>query len=215
VMKLSDIKRVGVIDDYDPGRDSLAYKVEDADREPIIQKESVSDLNNFLSSMKDNFDAIVTDHHLRKAASYFPIDGAELVAHCYDQNLPSLLVTRFENSEVLEIRRFRKKIPVLLTPDEFNAETLISGLEKCINEFKGNFTADRKVWRTLVRVEDIRDKNIFLFIPGWNSQQAVALNTNNLPEELQKTIKPDMRLFAGVNIGCENFNDLFITNWEY
>jgi hypothetical protein len=212
---LSAIKKVGVIDDYEDGRDTLAYMVEDASLEPVFQNDSVTDLESYLESINEKFDAVVTDHHLRKVKSYFPIDGAEFAAHCYHRRIPSLLVTRYEQPEILEIRKFREKLPVVLTPDEYNVDSLIEGLEKCMNEFAGNISVGRKAWRTLVRIDDIKDnKNVYLVIPGWNSQQAIALNMNNLPDHLQKVVKPDMRLFAKVNIGNENANELFIKDWE-
>lgn len=213
---LSTVKRVGVIDDYEEGRATLAFMVEDASLEPVLQNDSVTDLDGYLYSITQKFDAVVTDHHLRKVKSYFPIDGAELAALCYHRQIPSLLVTRYEQPEILEIRKFREKLPVVLTPDEYNVDSLITGLEKCINEFKGNITVGRKAWRTLVRVDDIKDdKNLYIIVPGWNSQQAIALNMNNLPDDLQKIIKPDMRLFAKVNIGNDNANELFIKDWEF
>lgn len=215
-MLLSGIKRVGVIDDGEDSRNTYALMVEDANLEPVLQNDSVTDLSNYLDSINEKFDALVTDHHLRKVMSYFPIDGAELAAHCYNQHIPSILVTKYEQPEILEIRKFRERLPVVLTPDEYNVDSLIAGLEKCINEFQGNISTERKAWRTLVRIDDVKDgNNVYLIIPGWNSQQAISLNMNNLPVDLQTKIKPDMRFFAKVNIGNENANELFIKDWEY
>lgn len=213
---LVNIRKVGVLDDYEEGRRTLGYPVEDASLEPIYQNDSVSDLGKYLSSLKKNFDAVVTDHHLRKVSSYFPIDGAELAANCYTQLIPSLLVTRYEQPEILEIRKHRERIPVVLTPDEYHVDSLIAGLEKCINEFMGIMTSGRKAWRTLIRIDDVKEnKNVFIIIPAWNSQQAIALNTSSLPDKLQRNIKPDMRIFAKVNLGSENANELFIKDWEF
>jgi CheY-like chemotaxis protein len=213
---LGSIEKIGIVDDNEEGRNTLSYIVEDASLEPILQNESVTNLEEYLTSLRDNFDGIVTDHHLRKVKSYFPIDGAEFAAKCYGLNIPSLLVTRYEQSEILEIRKFREHIPVVLTPDEYDPDSLIAGLVKCMNEFNGILTMGRKSWRTLIRVDDVKeDKNIYIIIPAWNSQQAISLNMNNLPENLQKVIKPDMRFFAKVNIGNENSNELFIKDWEY
>ena len=126
------------------------------------------------------------------------------------------MVTRYEQQEILEIRKFRDSLQVVLTPDEYNLDSLIKGLEQCMNEFQGSRSVGRKAWRTLIRIDDIKDgKNLYIIIPGWNSRQAIGLNMNNLPEDLQKKIKPDMRLFAKVNIGNENPNELFIKDWEF
>lgn len=213
---LADIKKIGIIDDQEGTRNSLAFIVEDADLEPICQEESVTDLNIYLATLRGSFDAVVTDHHLKKAESYFPVNGAEFAARCYEKFIPSLLVTRYEQPEILEIREFREKLPVVLTPDEYQPDTLIQGLQKCIDEFNGKISSDRKAWRTLIRIDDVKDdKNVYIIIPAWNSQQAIALNTSNLPIKLQSVVKPDMRLFAEVNIGNENANELFIRNWEF
>lgn len=215
---LIDIKKVGVIDDYEDSRNSLSWIVEDASMQPILQDQSVAEdeLRNYLDTLSTKFDAVVTDHHLRRVSSYFPIDGAQLVAECYNKAIPSLLVTRYEQAEIQEIRKFREKIPVVLTPDEYDVTALVAGFEKCINEFNGQITSERKSWRTLVRIDDITDgRNVFVIIPAWNSQEAVAINMDSLPPDLQLKVKPDMRLFAKVNIGSEDPNELFLTGWEY
>jgi len=213
---LSNINRIAVIDDDDSSRDLLGYPIADANMKPIYQNDPVSNLNTYLTGLNNRVDAIVSDHHLKKKTNYFPINGAEFSSICYQRKIPCLLVTKYEQPEILEIRKYRENIPVVLTPDEYYTDSLILGLEKCIKEFKGIITPERKSWRTLVRIDDVETNlNVYVIVPGWNSQEAIALNMNNLPDKLQKCIKPEMRLFVRVNIGNENPNELFFKDWEF
>jgi hypothetical protein len=195
-------------------RDSLGYPIEDANMTPYYQQASVADLGVYLENSKGKFDAIVSDHHLKKAANYFPVNGAEFISTCYDRFIPSILVTKYEDPSILEIRGFRDKIPVVLNPEDYSAESLIKGLEKVINEFNGVMVPERKSWRTLIRIDDLNEHNVFVIIPSWNSQEVIALNGNCIPDDIRKNLLPDMRLFARVNIGTENSNELYIKNWE-
>jgi len=214
---LTQISKIRVIDDTDSGRDALGLVVEDANFTLEEQSSSIYNLDLYLQECKENVDAIVSDHHLRRQSNYFPVDGAEFVSRCYQTRIPSLLVTKFESVEVAEFRRYRKYIPVILKPAEYNEDTLIAALEKSINEFKGNFESDRKSWRTLIRIEDVdpnNPQNFYAIVPAWNSREAIALNLELLPPEFSNLVKPEARFYAQVNIGTEKGNELFFSNWE-
>jgi hypothetical protein len=212
-IKGRQIDRVFVIDDDKYGRESSGFAVEESPFEPVIQESGITNLNSFLENNIHITDAVVSDHHLKKR-NYFPENGAKVVYECYERQIPAVLVTRFGESEINEIRKFREKIPVVLTPGEFNPDSLINSLETCINEFLGNRKPERVAWRTLIRIEDVVDNNIFIFIPGWNYEVSISLNKQDLPRDIRNIIKADMRVHAKVNVGAERSEDLFFKDWE-
>jgi CheY-like chemotaxis protein len=208
-----EIRTILVIDDDKASREGYGFAVEDVGVETILQNDRIEDVQRFLGQLKDQ-DAIVSDHHLRKTSSYSPINGAELVCKCFDRRIPSVLVTRFEKSSVHEIRPLRGKIPVVLTPDKFNPETLVAGLADCVSELEGRVPTKRKTWRTLVRVDDCDEFSIVLFVPSWNRDVAVDLRRSEFPNYMQEILKPDLRVHAMVNIDAEDIAELFFTDWE-
>lgn len=213
-----DINNVCIVDDDDLARESLEFTVEDAKMTALPQDESVEDIEAFLTFCKLHADAVVSDHHLMKKRNYFPVNGAEFVSKCYDRNIPSVLVTRYELPEIHDIRMYRHKIPIVLAPEEFGPESFLKSLETIINEFKGVYVSERKPWRTLVRVDDVDIEgkgNFYVFVPAWNPNKAISLNKKGLPEQLQKLITPDFRFHAKVNLGANSLNDLFFKDWEY
>lgn len=208
-----EINNVCIIDDDADSRYGWGLTVEDTKLNPISQDEKVNSIDEYLALMTKQCDAIVTDHHL-KIKDYFPVNGAEIVYKCFDYKIPSILVTRYENAVVDEIRKYRPKIPIILSPDDFDPDSLMQGLEICINEFKGTFTQEREPIRTLVRVDDVSENHIYILMPGWNPNEMVSVNKNILPHGIFKELKPDTRLFALVNTGAANSRDLYFSNWE-
>jgi CheY-like chemotaxis protein len=209
-----EITKILVVDDEKAGREGYRLTVEDADLETILQEEKTENVDKFLQKLNAQ-DAVVSDHHLRRASSYFPIDGAELVSRCFKLHIPSVLVTKYELTSLHEIRLFRSNIPVVLTPDEFTPDSLVSALTACIDEFNGRIPANRKAWRTLIRIDQCEDSSAVVFVPSWNAGKAIDLKKYEFPEKLWKILTPDLRIFAKVNIGAENVLELFFTDWEF
>lgn len=205
------ISRIHIVDDNEIYRGTMEDTVTDSDFDPILQ-DKVEDIDQFFSKVVIGTDAIVTDHHLSKK-NYFPINGAQLASISYDKKIPTVLVTKYE-TYASDIRKYRKKIPVILNPDQFEPDTLIHGLEVCINEFNGKVRDDRKGWRALLRVDSDDDTHIFVLIPAWNPNEIVMLNKADLPDNIIAIAKPDKRLHAVINIGTESSNDLYFTEWE-
>jgi len=208
-----EIRKVHVIDDDKASREGYALTVEEVDVETILQEDKVENVADFFRHL-DHLDAIVSDHHLKRVSSYFPINGAELASNCYDRGIPSLLVTRYEKSSVHEIRPFRNKIPVVLTPDKFNPESLVASLSECVDELMGNISVGRKTWRTLIRIDGCDEYSVVVFIPSWNRSIAVDLRWSEFPDDIAKILKPDLRIHASVNLDAEDISELFFTAWE-
>jgi hypothetical protein len=130
----------------------------------------------------------------------------------------ALLVTHYLESDAdISIRRYRRNIPVLLRelpppesmPDVFN---------RCREEVQGNVPANRRPWRTLIRVVGTsREQGTELVeavIPAWNPETIVRFPVELVREDLRKTMKSGLRLFARVNVGAEDAKDLFLDSFE-
>jgi len=206
------IDRIHIIDDNEEFRVGLEDTVQESDFIAIPQNEKVENFNLFLKEKICANDAVISDHQL-KIKNYFPINGAEVVSRCYESKIPAVLVTRYE-THIDQIRKFRKNIPVIINPENFEPDTLIRGLEVCIKEFNGIINPDRKGWRTLVRIDSFDENHIYLIIPSWNCNDVISINKSDIPDEIAKNIQEEKRLHARINIGSELSNDLFFSDWE-
>jgi hypothetical protein len=212
-IKNKQIDRVCVIDDDEASRYAMGLTVEDSKLIAVPQNQKIDNLDAYFNEIVKPSDAIVSDHHLRKK-NYFPVNGAEVVSRSYDKRIPSVLVTKYEQAVIDEIRKYRQKIPIILNPDEFDPDSLMQSLEFCINEFNGEIVPSRKVWRTLIRVDDIGDNHLYLIIPSWNSNETIKIPIKDLPVDIQSKAKADVRMHAKVNVGATLSNDLFFLDWE-
>jgi hypothetical protein len=208
-----EINSLCIIDDDEGARASYVEAFYDTSFNAIAQEE-VNDISLFFDNSLRAFDAVISDHQLKKKKNYFPINGAQVVSMCYERNIPSVLVTKYDQAQMSEIRKFRKNIPVILNPSQFDEDTVINSLEVCIKEFKGEIRADRKLWRTLVRIDAIEENHIYIIIPGWDTSEAIAIGKDELPAHIKPIIDLDKRMHIEVNVGCESVNDLYFGNWE-
>jgi hypothetical protein len=207
-----EIERLCIIDDDESARASYVEEFYDSVFTPVSQGK-VKDVEQFLRKSSDTFDAVISDHQLKKK-NYFPINGAQVVSMCFDRHIPSVLVTKYDQAQMSEIRRFRSKIPVILNPSQFAEDTIIRSLEICIKELKGEFRSDRKLWRTLIRIDSIEGNHIYIIVPSWDSKGAISIAKEELPAEIRSIIEVDKRMHVQINIGCENINDLYFGSWE-
>jgi hypothetical protein len=206
------IDRVCIVDDDDTARDSYRDSLYDSPFETFSPDSNISDPSIFFEGLRST-DAVLTDHQLKKK-SYFPLNGAELVASCFSRHIPSILITRYDKVQMAEIRRFRRKIPVLINPADFDVDELPKKLEICINEFKGNLRTERKLHRTLARMDSFDEMYLYFIIPAWDPSEMISIERSELPSEINKIVREDNRLFVEANIGAEDKDDLFFENWE-
>lgn len=207
------IDRLCIVDDNKASRTSFVESLNDSAFEPFSLDQQIVDVNAFINEQIGPAVAVISDHQLKKA-NYFPMNGAEFVALCYTKHIPSILVTRYEKTQMTEIRKFRQHIPVLINPSDFDIDCIHISLEICVREFKGIIRSDRKLQRTLVRIDAVDDTHIYIIIPGWDSSEIISIGRNELPIEVRAVVAADKRMHVKTNIGCENQNDLFFTEWE-
>jgi hypothetical protein len=218
VISGTKIERVGVVDDSEDTRDTISDELEDAQVEPAPFDGPFGTLNDLIGTVAAAVDAVVCDHHL-SPRNYAPCTGAEAVANWYANRFPAVLVTRYEKAEIEEIRKFRRNIPSLIPSDEANPDTIVKGLQTCIEEFNGRFIPPRKPWTNMFRIDDV-DENakpvqVYVVIPGWQSTEAIKLTLDMFPGPLREHVKPDERFFAVMNVGAETQEDLYFDDIEY
>jgi hypothetical protein len=211
------INEVAVLDDDDDGRHTTMGDLELASFAPRPVEGPFANEDLLIETITSSSSAAVCDHHL---LNYAPCSGAKAVNRLYEARFPAVLVTTYFKADIDQIRRFRRNIPALLTPDETSADpdSIAKGFEQCIREFCGNFSPLRRPWRTLVCVEDVsgrqEDPMVYVFLPGWNSSEKVRFPRSIMPNNLHDHVLPGARFFAKVNKGAEDQSELYFEEFE-
>jgi ActR/RegA family two-component response regulator len=212
-------KIIAIVDDDKSLAETTAWDVEEAGYQPFLLKnEHFHNVNELASLIIENSQGAVCDHRLSNSgfANFF---GAELVAALYDRKFPSLLITQYTEMDTsFSIRKWRHKIPVLLSREEADASTISRGIEVCKSELYGKIPSTRKSRRTIVSITNIDQESgemvVDAFVPSWNPYQAVRFPASLVPEHLRDILKPDVYLFAHVNTGAEKSDDLYFEKFE-
>jgi CheY-like chemotaxis protein len=214
------VRRVAVVDDDPSQAGVMSELVRDAGYEPIIiphgpPYEHASEL---VGKVVATADAAICDHRLRPRG-FALFDGAEVVAGLVDLHVPSLLVTQYIDIDAdVSIRRWRHRVPVLLSRDEADPERIVQGLGECMREIHGELLSGRRPWRSLIRVDAISQESgeevVDAHIPSWNPHEAVRFPLALMPESLRSDLEAGVCLFAKVNIGAERAEDLYFFDFE-
>ncbi|MEH1949536.1 MAG: ATP-binding protein [Nostoc sp.] len=125
------------------------------DKDAISEGWLVYNVNELVSIIRANTQGAVCDHRLSNSgfANFY---RAELVANLYDFKFPSLLITQYTEMDTsFSIRKWRHKIPVLLSREEADASSIAKGIEDCTLELSGKIPSTRKPRRTIVRITNI------------------------------------------------------------
>jgi hypothetical protein len=213
------IDKVAIIDDSKDSRDTLIDELRFAQFTPHTVVGPFLTKDDLVRVVDDDIDAVVCDHHLN-TRNYAPCSGAEVVALWYDRKIPSVMVSGWIKADIDQIRKFRRRIPVLLTPEEAaDTDKITKGFEVCLQEFRDNFLPSRKPWKTLVRIVDVdtmtKPSMVYAVIPGWNSDEVVRFPLEIIPEGLHQFVVPGERFFALVNTGAEIQEELYFDQFEY
>jgi hypothetical protein len=209
------INRIQIIDD-DPGvRASYEYPVEELSVLPVIAEGPLPALGHFIQQAREVADAAICDFQLR-VRNYAAFNGAETVTLMYQNQFPAVLCTRYEQSNIDDIRIYRRYIPVLMKPNELNPSSLVKGFEICINEFTNQYSIHRKPWRTLVRVDDFEEDNgyFYVIVPAWDPNQSIRMKKTDVPQSVIKILRRQSRFHALVNVGAESHQDIYFDKWE-
>jgi CheY-like chemotaxis protein len=217
---LLEIHRVAIVDDDTEQAEVMSLWLEEANFQPIIIRTDrpFEQPQDVVELIRTQAEAAVCDHRLTHHR-FSVFNGAELSASLYDSRIPNILTTQYVDMDVdVSIRKWRHKIPVVLSRDETDAESIALGLLKSSNEILGQLSTGRRPHKALLRVTDVgRDGEapvLDVIIPSWNPLRAVRFPLSLIPVELQQSVSAGTRLFAYVNIGAEESQDLYFDSFE-
>ena len=219
--------RVAVVDDVPPYAATAAGIAEEAGLVPtIIEARSIAfeAPSQLITQVREeNCTAAICDHRL-SYTGYAAFTGAELVSRLYQERIPAVLLSTFSSiDEDTSIRLHRFHIPSLVDRNHLAPNQIIGGLRKCESEFDGVLVPEREPWRTLVRIEGISQESETIvadaIVHTWDPDRAVRFPLD-LIEDLQ--IRSQLtandtwpiRLFANVNVGCQDGSELFFREFE-
>lgn len=212
------IEQVPIVDDSEDDRETIGDDLRDFALTPRPLAGPFGTVEQLLEAVIRGGQAAVCDHHLTPR-NYAPCTGAQLLKECYARQFPSVLVTRYEKANIDQIRPYRRAIPSVIPNEAANPDLIVKGWELCVGEFQDRYVPTRKPRRTMLRVDDVIETSshvdVYVLVPGWNSDEAIKLSLAMFPEELRPYVRPQERFFAIVNMGAENQEDLYFEGFEY
>lgn len=224
--------RVAVVDDQQGQAETAAGIAEEANLVPSIFSESMSDSAGAFGSTdqllklvsSDGCDAVICDHRLSQTG-FAAFTGAEFVANLFRKSIPGVLLSTFSSIDSeTSIRLHRAEIPSLIDRETLDPNGLLAALRRCESELEGQVAPERRLWRTLVRIESTSSESEMpvadAIVHTWNPDHAVRFPLDLIedPEIREAVMASDQtptRLFAKVNIGCRSESELFLQDFEW
>lgn len=215
---MEQIRNIAVVDDDDDAALTIIHALEDAGFSPFRQsaEQNIADLVHAIIS---NSDAAVCDHRLRYGG-FADISGAELAAALVERGHPTILVTQYLDQYAdIAIRNFRSNLPVVLRrQDADEPEELRAGFARCIEELKNGKIKERKLERTLLKVEQVTDvggiRVIDAIVYGWNPKETVRFALDLVKAEDRDLVDDQTCLMAFTNFSTEEKVDLYFEGVE-
>jgi hypothetical protein len=217
-LKVPSNEAVAIVNDDTSEQQVWSELVKDAGYRPVILSGPFVDAPQMAMVIEANAVFAICDHRL-SPKNLAQFTGASAVAEMTVRGkVAALLVTHYlEPDAEITIRRYRRNIPVLLR-ELPSPESMPGVFRRCREEVQGNVPANRRPWRTLVRITGTsREQGIDLveaLKPAWNPEKIVRFPLELVREDLRGTIQPGLRLFARVNVGAEEGRDLFLDGFE-
>jgi hypothetical protein len=211
------IESIAIVDDDENARETYGEAVALLDVIPNLESGPITDLDEFLERLVAHSQAVVCDYHLRKTKRYARNDGDQIVETCYARHFPAILCTSFSNVDFTLSRRRRQFIPALMNFREINPDSIVHGIERCIKEYAGMFSATRQPTRTLVRIDEILADAVYIVVPGWDPVERIFLSFEDIPPDILRAVKNGVvRLHTEANVGAERLEDLYFDfdKWE-
>ena len=220
--------RVAVVDDIVEQAETIAGIAEEAKLVPSIISETdgvFQYTNELLKVVQDsNCSAVVCDHRLYQRG-FASFTGAKFVATLYDQGVPAVLLSTFTAIDGdTSIKLHRAQIPSLIPRSDLDPGRILSGLKLSEGELAGVIVSERRPWRTLVRIESIAKEGetpvVDAIVHTWKPDEAfryplALIKDSSIRQHLLDNDIWPVRLFAEVNVGCNDPNDLYLRSFEW
>ncbi len=209
------LAKMAIIDDDPSVRQSYSEVLEDLGFEPIDIGGPLGQLDSLFAGPLSGCDAVMTDLAIR-STGYALYDGGDIAVEGNRKQIPVLLCTAYAEVNQKLRRSQRRRVPAILSRAQFDHGLVIAGLQKCITEINGQFSPDRRPWRTQVEVVDLdTDRNcMWVIVMGRSPDERVAVFIDELPVSIQIQLALGKLLHAKVNTGARASQDLFFDEWE-
>jgi hypothetical protein len=137
----------------------------------------------------------------------------------YGGKLPALLVTDYGERELLSIRRYRRRVPVLIRGGKLDPDAIAGGIEAWEQEvINANLPLGRRPRSTIVIIDEVDDgpkgKVLTVFVPRWNQHESVCLPEEMFPKDIRPELKKGRMLTATVNTDAESIEDLYFEDFK-
>jgi hypothetical protein len=217
---LSEGDKVAVVDDVQEDAAMTASLVSEAGFEPVVITPPLPSLDSLLSDIRKSARAVVCDHRLsdRGRVKYY---GAEVVARSNQQHFPAVLITTYADVDYESIRLWRAGIPCMLKRGrEAGPDEIIEALNRTEKEVYGVFSPERKPYRAVVRVENIKPSARFgvaeVVVSAWNPAEVIEIPVELIRRDLKepKVVSGGSRYMADVNIFAPSPDELYFRNFE-
>jgi hypothetical protein len=162
--------------------------------------------------------AVICSHRLWKNDPTAP-SGAEIVASLYNLKIPALLVTQYKFIDTYStLAEWKRKVPLILHPREFDIESLHTHFAFCIAELHGPIPQERVPYQVVLYIANVEEaageKYIDATVDIWDHYQIIRFPLSLVPERLRHLVVPDGYLFAIVNAKAASADDLYFCNFE-
>jgi CheY-like chemotaxis protein len=205
--------RVAVIDDEPDGRDTIVDLLGEQHFEPIpIIGPFGSDIDRLIAEV-DRADPgfVICDHRLT-AKQYATFTGLQVVERLIESKRPAMLITTFQEPDLIALRAARSRIPVIKGRDGFQYEQVIRFREIVRRELADQPVASRKPHRVILRVADVRTRDIDIVVPSWNRDHAFILPKMQLANAVRNAVRKGDYLLGDVNIGATHEDEIYFDN---
>lgn len=227
MIMITEGTRVAIVDDVERQAETAAGIAEEAGLDPSIISETdgtFEEAHQLLERVQATAcSAVICDHRLSQT-QFASFSGAEFVSVLYRKRIPAVLLSTFSAIDSdTSIRLHRAHIPALINRGELGPAQILGGLKRCERELAGNIVPERQARRTLVRIVDVLKESdtpvADAILHTWNPDRAVRfplalIQDSSIRGDLTQRFSGEARLFAEVNIGCRDENELFFKSFE-
>ena len=224
---ISERAGVAIVDDIVGQAETTAGIAQEAGLNPFIISEPHGAFPHTAQLLKHVLDsgcsAVICDHRLSQTG-FASFTGAEFVATLYEEKIPAVLLSTFSAIDgETSIKLHRARIPSLIPRSDLDPDEIMEGLKRCKSELDGNMAPERVPRRTIVRIEAVSKESetpvVEAIVHTWKPDRAIrfplALIENPSILNALENYSGPVRLFAEVNVGCEDANELFLRSFEW
>lgn len=205
--------RVAVIDDEPDGRDTIVDLLDEQHFEAIpIMGPFGSDIDRLIAEVEHADPGFVICDHRLTAKQYATFTGLQVVERLIGKKRPAMLLTTYQEPDLIELRAARPRVPVIRGRDGFSFAD-VSRLREIVRlEIAEQPVTSRKPHRVILRVEEVRPGDIDIVVPSWNREHAFILPKRQLASAVRTAVKKGDYLLGDVNIGAPSADEIYFDN---